>query len=139
MTHYRSALRAASKNLIKVNPEFTAYSNVLASARVDSATVPCWSVSTPSEDETVDSDTLRTVRTDLLIALSVSGNADEIEDTLDALGGIIRSTIMDGLPAATGTQNVQLKRTEIKTGQDGATVIGTVMTLFEIVGYIQKT
>ena len=139
MTHYRSALRAVTKDLIEASPAFAAYTKVLAAARVDSATVPCWSVSTPSEDETVDSDTLRTARTDLVVALSVSGNADDIEDILDTLGGVIRATILDGLSEQTGAQNVQLKRTEIKPGQDGKAVIGTVMTLFEVVGYIQKT
>lgn len=139
MTHYRTALRREAKRLLGVDPWFAAATNVIASARIDGDTVPAWSVSTPSEDETVHSDRLTEATTNLVVAASDTAAPDDIEGALDTLSDLIRTLVLSGLGDATGAQNVQLKRTEIKTGPEDKRTVGTVMMLFEVKGYFQDT
>lgn len=139
MTHYRTALRRETKLLLQADPWFAAATNVIASARIDSNTVPAWSVSTPSEDETVQSHRLTEVMTNLVVAASDVAAPDDIEDALDVLSERIGTLVLSGLGNATGVQNVQLKRTELKTGPEDKKTVGTVMMLFEVKGYFQDT
>lgn len=136
MSHYRSELRAAAKAILKTNDFFASASEVISSAKVDAGTVPCWSVSTPGEDrEDLNRRQFR-ADTDLVVALSIKGEATSIEDALDAHSDAIETLLVEGLKAQTGVQSVLLRRTEIKTGHEVQHVIGSVMMLFVVTGYI---
>lgn len=139
MTSHRTTLRRTAIALLEAHPFFAAATRVLSSAQVDVATLPCYSVNTPSEDSVVQSAVLTEVRTNLVIAAKVAGPEDRIEDDLDDLADLIESLILADLTAQAGPQNVQLKRTEFKTGPEDKTIIGSVMMLFEVVGYLQET
>jgi len=132
-------MRQAAIALLQANAFFADASRVLASAQVDADTVPCWSVSTPSEDATVQSARLHEARTNLVVAVSLSASATDIEALLDDTSGLIEALILGGLTEQAGPQNVQLKRTEIKTGPEDKAIIGTVMMLFEVIGYLEET
>lgn len=139
MTHPRTLLRRAARTLLEAEAPFDTARHVLSSAVVDKDTPPCFSVSTPGEDEIARSATETEVRTNLVIAATIFGEAATIEDDLDDLSEQIRERITGGLGAATGAQNVQLKRTETKTGPETRRITGSVMMLFEVVGYFTET
>jgi len=137
MTHYRSALRTEAKAILKTNALFAGAKQVLSSAKVDTDSVPCWSVSTPSEDrEELNRDHFRT-DTNLVVALSIKDDAASIEDVLDDHSETIETLLIEGLKSNTGVQSVLLRRTEIKTGPEAKQIIGSVMILFEVTGFIQ--
>lgn len=137
MTHYRSALRAEAKAILQANAFFHGAKQVLSSAKVDADSVPCWSVSTPSEDrEELNRDHFR-VDTNLVVALSIKDDAASIEDALDDHSETIETLLIEGLKSNTGVQSVLLRRTEIKTGPEAKHIIGSVMMLFEVTGFIQ--
>ena len=137
MTHYRSALRAEAKAILQANAFFADAKLVLSSARVDADSTPCWSVSTPGEDrEELNRNHFR-ADTNLIVALSIKGDADSIEDVLDAHSETIETLLIEGLKSNTGVQSVLLRRTEIKTGPEARQIIGSVMMLFVVTGFIQ--
>jgi molecular chaperone DnaK (HSP70) len=137
MTHYRSDLRVEAKAILRANALFESATEVLSSAKVDADTVPCWSVSTPSEDR--EDLTRKQFRADinLVVAVSIKGSAATIEDLLDDHSETIETLLIEGLKSNTGVQSVLLRRTEIKTGPEAAQIIGSVMMLFEITGFLQ--
>ena len=138
MTHYRSDLRAEAKTILQTNALLAGAKQVLSSAKVDVDSVPCWSVSTPSEDrEELNRDQFR-VDTNLVVALSIKDDAAAIEDALDDLSEAIEALLIEGLKSNTGVQSVLLRRTEIKTGPEAKQIIGSVMMLFEVTGFIQN-
>lgn len=137
MTHYRSALRAEAKTILQANAYFAAAKQVLSSAKVDPESVPCWSVSTPGEDrEDLNRDHFR-ADTNLVVALTIVGDAASIEDDLDDHSETIETLLIEGLKSNTGVQSALLRRTEIKTGPEAKQIIGSVMMLFEVTGFIQ--
>jgi hypothetical protein len=137
VTHYRSALRAEVKTILRSNAFFSGAKQVLSSAKVDADSVPCWSVSTPSEDrEELNRDHFR-ADTNLVVALSIKDDAVSIEDALDGHSETIETLLIEGLKENTGVQGVFLRRTEIKTGPEAKQIIGSVMMLFEVTGFIQ--
>lgn len=137
MPHYRSALRTAAKTILKGDTFFADADCVLSSAKVDSETLPCWSVSTPGEDrEDLRRGHFRT-DTDLVVALNIKGDADTIEDLLDDYSETIETLIVAGLKEDTGVQGALLRRTETKTGPEAKQVTGSVMMLFVVTGFIQ--
>lgn len=136
MTHYRSKLRAEAKALLRTDPLFAGAKCLLSSAKVDPDSLPCWSVSTPGEDrEDLNRRQFR-ADTDLVVALSIKGDADTIEDELDACSEKIELLLIKGLKENTGVQGVLLRRTETKTGPELQHVTGSVMMLFVVTGYI---
>lgn len=137
MTHYRSALRAEAKALLRTDPLFADAECVLSSAKVDPESMPCWSVSTPGEDREDLNRTQFRADTDLVVALSIKGQADTIEDELDAHSETIETLVIEGLKENTGVQSVLLRRTEIKTGPELNHVTGSVMMLFVVTGFLQ--
>ena len=137
MTHYRTAVRAETKAILKSDALFANATLVLSSAKVDCETVPCWSISTPSEDrEDLNGRQFR-ADTDLVVALKVKGDAASIEDELDDHAEKIETLLTEGLEQNTGVQSVLLRRTEIKTGLEAKHIIGSVMMLFVVTGFIQ--
>ncbi|WP_412550535.1 hypothetical protein [Shimia sp. MIT910701] len=137
MTHYRSALRAEAKALLRADPLFADVKCVISSAKLDPDSLPCWSVSTPGEDREDLSSTQFRADTDLVVALSIKGDADTIEDELDAHSEKIELLLIEGLKKNTGVQGVLLRRTETKTGPELLHVTGSVMMLFVVTGFIQ--
>ncbi len=137
--HYRSEIRQAAISALSAVTYFAAATRLLSSAKVGVETLPCWSVSTPSEDSMVQSTVLSEVRTNLVVAISLAGGADDIEDMLDEKSAAIEMLILGAFAEGNGPQNVQLKRTEIKTGPEDKTITGSVMMLFEVTGYIKDT
>ena len=138
MTHYRKTLRAAAKDALRTNALFTNAKLMLSSAKVDVHSVPCWSVSTPSEDREDLNRRQFQAATNLVIALTVKDDADAIEDLLDDHSEIIETLLIEGLKANTGVQGVFLRRTETKTGPEAKQIIGSLMMLFEVVGFIER-
>lgn len=137
MTHYRSALRAAAKAVLQEDPLFADALQVLSSAKVDLNSIPCWSVSTPSEDrEDLNRQQFR-ADIDLVVAVSVKADADSIEDLLDAHSEAIETRLVAGLKSQTGVQGVLLRRTETKTGPESKNIIGSLMMLFVVTGFIR--
>lgn len=137
MTHYRSALRAEAKTILRGNAFFASATEVLSSAKVDASSVPCWSVSTPSEDREELNQSQFRADTNLVVALSIKDDAASIEDVLDDHSETIETLLIEGLKSNTGVQSVLLRRTEIKTGPETKQIIGSVMMLFEVTGFIQ--
>ena len=50
---------------------------------------------------------------------------------------LIETLLIEGLKSNTGVQSVLLRRTEIKTGPEARQIIGSVMMLFVVTGFIQ--
>ncbi|WP_147127813.1 hypothetical protein [Shimia ponticola] len=135
--HARGVLRNAIRTLLSTEPLLADASHVLSSTKVDEDQVPLYSVSIPSEEETTDSSSLTTVVSHVVIAATIAAGADQIEDQLDHLGEAIRAKMVGGLRVETGVATPDLKRTEFKTGQTGATLTGTVMMLWHVTAYLR--
>lgn len=137
MTHHRKALRSVAKDLLKGDPFFAGATEVLSSAQVDGAACPCFSVSTPSEDQRDLSRRQVQVDTDLVVAAKVTAAVDEIEDLLDDYSAKIETLLVTGLKEQLGVQSVSLARTETKTGPETKQVLGSVMMLFVVTGFMK--
>lgn len=137
MTHYRKVLRKTTKEVLREHPFFETANLILPSAKVDHGAVPCWSVSTPSEDREDLNPTTARVATNLVVALHIKALADELEDDLDDYSEVLETALPAELKRRTGAQSVLLRRTETKPGAESKDIIGSLMMLFEVVGYIE--
>jgi hypothetical protein len=137
MTHHRKALRSVAKDLLTADPFFLGATEVLSSAQVDVAACPCFSVSTPSEDQRDLSRRQVQVDTDLVVAAKVTAAVTDIEDLLDDYSEKIETLLVAGLKEQLGVQSVSLARTETKTGPETKQILGSVMMLFVVTGFMK--
>lgn len=139
MTSHRTTIRRAAIALLEADPVFAAATRVLHGARVDAESLPCFSVATPAEEQKVLGTRNVEVKTQLVVVMALTAEQDDLEDLLDTRADLIRDLILDGLSAQAGPQNVRLTRTEFKPGPEDKTIIGRVMMLFEVIGYLTET